>query len=290
MDGVRNGDALWDWNLVTNRAHFSPAWLALIGAEEHDISNRASDWLLRVHPDDAVQVSQELDAARDGGTHSFEFRHRLRHNNGSYRWVACRGAVIRDEADRPIRLSGSHTDLTDDTVADRLTGLPSRVLLTEHTARALERDARYGNLPLFAVLLLGLDRSRAPASLSTASVDAPLLTAVARRLETWLRTRPDGGPTNHIDLVARVGDDEFAILLQGLTEIGDSKVVADRILVELQSPVSVGGRHVYVSASIGIASASVRWVAQRGVRHGRRTVRTSHIAPRARHGRSTRTG
>jgi diguanylate cyclase (GGDEF)-like protein len=252
MDDVKNRDALWDWNLVTNRVHFSPRWVALMGAEEDEVSSSPQEWFLRVHPEDGVQVSRELEAARNGGAHAFEFRHRMRHKNGSYRWMACTGVVIYDDAGRAIRLTGCHTDVIADAAVDRLTGLPSRVLFVERLTRALDRYSRYGNLP-FAVLLLGLDRSMGHTSQANAGVDAPLLTALARRLETCLRVRNETLSKSHDDLVARLEDDHFAILLEGLGEIGDSQVLAERILAELQSPFTLGARQVYVSASIGIA-------------------------------------
>jgi EAL domain-containing protein (putative c-di-GMP-specific phosphodiesterase class I)/GGDEF domain-containing protein len=253
MDGVKSGDGLWDWNLVTQRVHFSPRWLALLGIEDHEVCNSADELFRRVHPEDIAQVSQELDLARKGDRQAFEFRHRLRHNDGSFRRMVCRGVVVRDEAGHAIRLTGSHIDETMEGIADPLTGLPSHALLVDRLARALDRYSRYGNLP-FALLLVGLGRSGASGPQSRASVDAPLLTAVARRLETCLRMRAEATSVIHEDdLVARLTDDHFAILLEGLREVGDSKVVADRILAELQSPVTLSRRQVYVSASIGIA-------------------------------------
>jgi diguanylate cyclase (GGDEF)-like protein/PAS domain S-box-containing protein len=252
MDGAKNCDALWDWNLVTNRVHFSPRWTALLGAEDDEVSSSPQEWFLRVHPEDNARVSRELESARNGSARAFEFRHRMRHQNGSYRWMACSGVVIRDDAGQAIRLTGSHADVVADAAVDRLTGLPSRVLFVERLTRALDRYSRYGNLP-FAVLLLGLDRSSGPTSAPNAGVDSPLLTAVARRLETCLRIRNEAISKSHDDLVARLEDDHFAILLEGLSEIADSHVVADRILADLQSPMTLGARQVYVSVSIGIA-------------------------------------
>jgi diguanylate cyclase (GGDEF)-like protein/PAS domain S-box-containing protein len=263
MDAVKNSDALWDWNLVTNRVHFSPRWLALVGAEDHEVSSSPQEWLLRVHPEDNAQVSRELDAARKGGARAFEFRHRMRHKNGSYRWVACSGVVVRDDAGQAIRLTGSHADVIADSAVDPLTGLPSRVLFVERLTRAIDRYSRYGHLP-FAVLLLGLDRSAGAGSSPHAAMNSPLLTAVARRLETGLRNHSQ--PTvNHDDLVARLEDDHFAILLEGLNEIGESQGIADRILVDLQSPITLGGRHVYVGASIGIAVSVTGYTSAEGM-------------------------
>jgi diguanylate cyclase (GGDEF)-like protein len=264
MDAVKNSDALWDWNLVTNRVHFSPRWIALVGADDHEVSSSPQEWFLRVHPEDNALVSRELDAARAGGAHAFEFRHRMRHKNGSYRWVACRGVVVRDDGGQAIRLTGSHADVLPDSAVDALTGLPSRVLLVERLTRALDRYSRYGNLP-FAVLLLGLDRSAAPGSQASAVVDSPLLIAVARRLETCLRSHAETSSVSHDDLVARLEDDHFAILLEGLSEIGESQAAADRILAELQSPITLGGRQVYVSASIGIAVSVTGYTSAEGV-------------------------
>ena len=79
------------------------------------------------------------------------------------------------------------------------------------------------------------------------------MTAIARRLETGLRSGDEKHISGHDRLVARLEDDYFAVLLEGLTEIVDSKEVADKLLAELKAPIALGNRHVYVSASIGIA-------------------------------------
>lgn len=259
MNSAMNQDGLWDWNLVTNRVHFSPRWIALMGAAEHDVSNGPNEWLLRIHPDDVAQVTRELDAVRQDGRRAFEFRHRMRHKDGSYRWMACRGAVVRDDEGRATRLTGSHVDVTADTVADRVTGLPSRALLADRIARALDRDSRFGNLP-FAVLMVGLDRPPSPEQ-GTDAADGPLLIAMARRLETCLRLGVETGPARrHDDLVARLEGDRFAILLEGLSEIDESRAVADRIVADLQRPFAIGSRQVYASASVGIAVSVTGYV------------------------------
>ena len=146
--------------------------IALVGAQDHEVSNAPDEWLRRVHPEDAAHVTRELDALRQGREQAFAFRHRLRRNDGSYGWATCRGAVVHDSEGRAVRLTGSHTDVKSEAVADPLTGLPSRILLMDRLARALDRYSRYGNLP-FAVLLLGLDRSTGMVT-PNASVDAPL--------------------------------------------------------------------------------------------------------------------
>ena len=143
-----DSEGLWDWNLASNRIHFSPRWISLVGCEDHEVGNTPEEWLQRVHPEDLGQVLREIEAARAQGPCEFDFRHRLRHKDGTYRWMSCRGVVVRDEGGQVIRLTGSHSDVTVDTVTDRLTGLPNRLLLLDRLTRSIERANRYPGLPL----------------------------------------------------------------------------------------------------------------------------------------------
>jgi diguanylate cyclase (GGDEF)-like protein len=86
-----------------------------------------------------------------------------------------------------------------------------------------------------------------------ASAGDPLVTAAARRLETCLRIAEPTASLRHNDLVARWAGDQFAILLDGLKDVGHAKVVADRILAETLNPFALSGREVRLSASIGVA-------------------------------------
>ena len=122
-------EGLWDWNLLSNRVHFSPGWIALIGSHDHEIGNTPDEWFQRVHPDDSDQLLGDIAAARADGERDFDLRYRLRHKDGTYRWMVCRGLVVRNEAGEAIRLTGSQSDVTVETVTDPLTGLPNRFLL-----------------------------------------------------------------------------------------------------------------------------------------------------------------
>ena len=246
-----DSEALWDWNLESDRIHFSPRWIALLGCEDHEVGNAPSDWFQRVHADDRDQLVSEIEAARTGdATTTFECRYRLRHKDGSYRWLQCRGTVVRDNAGRAIRMTGTDSDITVTMVTDQLTRLPNRLLLMDRLTHSIERARRYKAFH-FALLIVDLGT---PTSLgrSSAITDA-LITAVARRLESCLRI-PDTMPLlRNNDLVARLDGHYFAILLDGLKDVGHATVAANRILTELLNPFTVGGREVRLSASIGIA-------------------------------------
>ena len=250
-DSRGDSEGLWDWNLVSNRVHYSSRWVALVGCDDQEVGNTPDEWLQRVHPEDAAEVARAIDAVRANPPREFDCRHRLRHKDGTYRWMSCRGVATADEHGQIGRLAGAHADVTADTVTDPLTGLPNRLLLVDRLTRSIEHARQYPGF-YFAVLLLDLGRPARPAGQGGHGQD-PLLTRAARRLETSLRIGEIPPIFRHNDLVARVQDDRFAILLDGLKDVGHAAVVADRILGEMLAPFSLGGHEVLCATSMGIA-------------------------------------
>jgi diguanylate cyclase (GGDEF)-like protein/PAS domain S-box-containing protein len=263
-------EGLWEWNLASDRIHFSPRWISLVGCEEHEVGNTPEEWLQRLHPEDRDTVLREIETARKDGA-KFDFPHRLRHKDGSYRWMSCRGVGVRNKRDAIVRLMGSHADITADTVTDRLTGLPNRLLLVDRLSQSVERATRYKGFH-FALLLVDLGRTPRHADSSLPVGGDPLLTAAARRLETSLRIGRTTPTLRHNDLVARLEGDQFAVLLDGLKDIGHAKLVADRILGEILKPFTVGGREIFLPANIGIA------VSATGYTHADDVLRDSEAA------------
>ena len=179
-------DGVWDWNLITNEVYWSPRWKAMLGYGESDIGASPDEWLTRVHHDDAVRVKETLQAHLAGGSGHYESEHRMLHRNGTFRWVLCRGAAVRNAEGTATRLAGSLTDVTDAKVSDALTGLPNRLMFVDLVERALSRVHRRPGYA-FALLVLGLDRFKDVGnSLGPLTADR-LLVAVARRLQSGLR-------------------------------------------------------------------------------------------------------
>jgi diguanylate cyclase (GGDEF)-like protein len=247
----RESEGLWDWNLASNRIHFSPGWMSLVGCLDHEIGNTPEEWFQRVHPEDSEPLAREIDAVKGEGTVEFELRYRLRHKDGTYRWMCSRGLVVRNDDGEAVRLTGAQSDVTVDTVTDAVTALPNRLLLIERLTQSIARARRHPTFH-FALLLIDLGRPNGSLPKSSGSADR-LLHSAARRLETQLRTPDTMSAARQTDLVARVDGDLFAVLLDGVTDLLDAKVVAERVLAEMLNPFALSSGEVRLSPAIGIA-------------------------------------
>jgi hypothetical protein len=104
---------VWDWDLTTNSIYLAPNLKALLGFEDHEISDDINEWAAHVHPDDEEMVMQAATAHINGETPIYEVEHRMLHRDGSVRWFLVRGVVIRDSQGQPVRMSGTDSDITE---------------------------------------------------------------------------------------------------------------------------------------------------------------------------------
>jgi diguanylate cyclase (GGDEF)-like protein/PAS domain S-box-containing protein len=263
VDG--SNDGIWDRDFVTDAIYFSPRWKALLGFEDHEISNYVGEWQSRVHPDDVPALRAAMDAHTAGESPVFASEHRMRHRDGSYRWFLTRGVAVRDADGKPTRMAGSMSDVTTRKAAeellrhaalhDALTGLPNRTLFLDRLEVSLARAKRDPDHRC-AVLFMDLDRFKLINDSFSHAVGDELLVALGERLGGILRpddTIARGGPDG---LIARLGGDEFTILLDNLDTPARAADVARRIQAALQEPFVVQDRELFISVSIGIAVSS----------------------------------
>ncbi|MCD6190488.1 MAG: EAL domain-containing protein [Sulfurimonas sp.] len=105
-------DGVWDWNILTNNVYFSPRWKEMLGYSDDELPNEFSSWDSRVHPDDLEVALAGLQENIDGKTEYYEGTHRLKHKDGHWVWILDRGKAIFDEDGKPIRMIGTHTDIS----------------------------------------------------------------------------------------------------------------------------------------------------------------------------------
>jgi PAS domain S-box-containing protein len=106
-------DGLWDWDLTTDEVYYSPRYKAMLGYEDHELPNRSEEWEKRVHPDDLERVKSELRAHFKSRESLSWVEFRMRHKDGSYRWIRSRAFVLRDANGRVYRMAGSHEDISE---------------------------------------------------------------------------------------------------------------------------------------------------------------------------------
>ncbi|HVN05051.1 MAG TPA: EAL domain-containing protein [Bryobacteraceae bacterium] len=243
-------DGLWDWDLENQRVYYSPRWKAMLGYQEAELSDSPAEWLSRVHKDDRTLLEAEL-AAHWASNSECAIEHRVRHKDGTYRWMLNRGVIQRNAQGKAIRMAGSQTDITGTKAFDALTGLPNRTLFSETLAACLERAAQDPNYP-FAVLLLDLDRFKVVNDSLGHTAGDELLVHVAQRLRAVVRCAPPSGRDAGHDLIARLGGDEFAILLEDVDAAGAVRI-AERIRESIHAAFKLESREVFATVSIGIA-------------------------------------
>ena len=248
-----SNDGLWDWDLRSDEVYYSTRWKSMLGFKESEIQGRPAEWLCLLHADDRPHFDRTLQAHLNGETPHLEAEYRIRHRDGSYRWMLCKGVAVRNDTKTPVRLAGSQTDITSrkkvelqlmrDALYDSLTGLPNR----SHFLRVLNQvveENRESPEQVFALLFLDLDRFKHVNDSLGHHAGDQLLVSVVGRLKTVLRAR---------ETLARFGGDEFAILVEGLRDAAQAARIAERIQKELASPFLIDEHEIFVSVSIGIA-------------------------------------
>jgi PAS domain S-box-containing protein len=244
LASVACDEGLWDWNLSTSAIEYSPRWKRMLGFTDQEISCSPEEWFTRIHPDDVRRVKREIRAYLMGETEYLYTQYRMRHKNGSWRWLENRGSMARDESGCPARLAGAHTDITSRKTIDPLTSLANRVWLQDEFHN-LEEEGQPA-----ALLLFVLDAfERVEESLPDGGA-GPLLAVLAGRLRAALNAMPERDDATPV----RPADHEFAVLLRGSRSREELERVASSLQSVLNQPAEMDGHTVYAGACVGIAT------------------------------------
>jgi diguanylate cyclase (GGDEF)-like protein/PAS domain S-box-containing protein len=232
----------------------SPAVERVLGYQAEDrIGHSAID---AVHPDDRVRIGRLFltVAHRPNAEASAELR--VRHADGSWRSIE---AVVKNLVDDPAvggivanyrdvtARKALETELRVRAFHDALTGLANRALFIDRLEHAIARTKR--TRERMAVLFLDLDDFKTINDSLGHGEGDQVLVATAARLQAALRAG---------DTIARMGGDEFAVLLEDTSTSGPPVEVAGRLLEALQAPLLHGERELFVRASVGVATVHGR--------------------------------
>ncbi len=251
-----------------NRLYNSPAYQKVLGYSSEELKLTSS--VEQVHPEDEQRVLEAAAKARVTGRGE-RLEYRMRHKDGTWRNLESVATAIPNEQGQIERLVIVNRDITDrkraeETLAhnalhDALTNLPNRALFLDRVRHVLALSHRHTSYK-FAVLFIDLDEFKVVNdSLGHAAGDA-LLIQIARRLSASIRgvdtisrsvlMQTTSQVANEASL-ARVGGDEFTILLEDIRDCGDAIRVAERLQERLVIPFVVEQQKVVITASIGIA-------------------------------------
>ncbi len=112
LDGA--GDGLWDWRLQTDGVLFSKRWKEMLGYADHEFPNTETAWTEHIHPNDKDAVLSARQAYLSGNQSLYVIEYRMRCKDGLWKWVLARGKLVsRDEHGNPLRMIGTHSDITE---------------------------------------------------------------------------------------------------------------------------------------------------------------------------------
>lgn len=247
-----SGDGVWDWHIPSGTEFFSKRLTEMYGFAEGELSNLAQELDQRTHPDDLAQMELDRDLHFQGLTPTYHNEHRVRCKDGSWKWVLSRGMVISRGPDgEPLRMIGTHTDITERKGAealirkqaffDALTGLPNRRMLRDRLEQEIRRCRRDGQQ--LAILFIDLDHFKEVNDTLGHDSGDQLLVEAAQRIKRCVRES---------DTVARMGGDEFTVILTDITDTVHLEHLLEKILRSMDALFQIGDEQVFVSASMGI--------------------------------------
>lgn len=242
----------WEWSVANNDVYFSPQWKQLLGFQDDEMPNQVDEWSNRLHSAEREQVLAAISRFVEHPVGTLKLEYRMRHRDGSYRWMIAQAIANLDENKRATRLIGTMLDVTEQKQVEQrvreaaqhdvLTGLPNRALIFEYAGHLLAAANRKHSRG--ALLFIDLDRFKPVNDLYGHDIGDRLLREVSKRLTACVR---------HEDVIGRIGGDEFVIVLPYLGKGHSAPTVAEHVLDAMLQPFQIGELDLSISASIGIS-------------------------------------
>ncbi len=247
-----SGASVWEWNTRRDDIFVGPEIDASLGHPAGTVRGNVEDWLQHLHASDRERMRLILWTIRErqGGDITTDFR--MRRADGSYLWYELRAQAVASRQSRTLRCAGLLRDITaqkraqerllHNAIHDSLTGLPNRELFLDRVYCAVARAAEDGSKP--TILFIDIDTFKTLSRTADFTVSDSMLLTISRRLARHL------GPQ---DTLARIGGEQFGVLLSAETEPRHIALLAERVRRSLRAPMKIAGRDVVLTGSIGIA-------------------------------------
>lgn len=249
-----SGDILWDWDVTRDFIHCGNELAEILGMTIKEISGPRSNMSNLIHANDRERFTSSLKTIVEHKRGRISQAFRMAGTETPYHWFKLKARPMLGVDGSVIRCIGTIEDVTDakmaeerllqDAVRDNLTGLENRELFVSRLDMVMQMAARDASIRP-TVFHINIDHFReANAEVGFAAGDIILLT-VARRLTRIL---------NAGDSVARLGGDQFSIMLLSETSPEHIAIFADTIRKTLRAPIEHGEKEIELTGSIGIAS------------------------------------
>lgn len=247
---------LWDWDVTSRKLSVNTRCATMLGYSPAEFPETDKEWRKYIHPEDQGLTDAAMQDHLEAKTPCYEVQYRARAKDGSWKWIQSRGVVVeRSGQGEPLRAVGTRLDITDTkkteeelrllATTDHLTGLLNRRQFIEMLEKEMVRSRRYHH-PL-ATIMLDLDHFKSVNDRFGHAAGDAVLVHFARLCQSELRDN---------DLCARLGGEEFAILLISC-DASLARLFAERIREKVdQTPVPYGEHQIYYTVSLGVAELS----------------------------------
>ncbi len=265
VDGA--GLGTWQWEVGSGAMHCNDRLLEIMGYARGQIGMTSSEWNALIHPEDFPAWLRSVTSHLHDPTQVHRMSVRLKHQSGRWVWMMFAGTVVdRNLEGRATRMAGVAMDVQAQKAmelqlrtaarTDGLTQLPNRSVVLDMVQTAIERgQANQGYF--FAVLFMDFDRFKQVNDTLGHGVGDDLLRQIARRLQDSLRPGDSMMHTSDCtQMAARIGGDEFVVLLDDIRGDLEAEIVASRLLDVLAVPYTIGAHKVNSTVSIGIVTST----------------------------------
>jgi diguanylate cyclase (GGDEF)-like protein len=247
-----SGDFVFDWNIERDRVTVSDELGVRLGERRGALRGSIKRWLDRVHAEDRDRFRTAFDTLVELRRGKVSSDIRLEAHDNTWRTFRMRVKPVLGGDGQVTRIVGTLQDVNEDrasrdrllhdAVHDILTGLPNKQLFLDRLDRALVR-ARMPNGSKPAVFLIDIDRFTELEERVGHSASDSVILAISRRIARAMR---------QLDTVARLGGDQFGVILASEQAAGKIAETAEQIRKALKAPFNFGDRDLTLTASIGV--------------------------------------